>query len=142
MTDEKLMRAIGCVLARTAQQQAADASDDELIDFAPLLLKWQAGSFAAGDVRQFGGAPYRCIQAHDSLLNPSWNPAAVPALWSPCHGGDAQHALAYAAPTHAGDAYQSGECMIWHDGTVYRCVRDATVQGPDALPDAWEALAG
>ncbi|MER7501268.1 lytic polysaccharide monooxygenase [Nonomuraea pusilla] len=41
---------------------------------------WQAGtSYAPGDQVTYGGAAYRCLQAHTAL--PGWEPPNVPALW-------------------------------------------------------------
>ncbi|WP_318197751.1 carbohydrate-binding protein [Streptomyces sp. MCL20-2] len=41
---------------------------------------WAAGTaYAAGATVTYGGATYRCLQAHTA--QPGWTPAAVPALW-------------------------------------------------------------
>lgn len=141
MENTRMLRAIGALLGRAAQSQAADAPANEVIDLAPLLRKWKEGEHAAGEVCVDGDYPYRCIQAHDSTGNALWRPSAAPALWAPYHATDAAHALPWAAPTHAGDAYQTGEWMIYTDDVRYRCTQDATVYGPDVLPQAWEAEA-
>lgn len=140
MLEANTMRAIGAILGKTAQSlaQAADAVANDIIDMSPLLKRWKEGAYSIGDVRVDDGYPYRCIQAHDSTGNPLWRPKDTPALWSPYHGTDALHALPYVAPTHAGDAYNTGEWMIWTSDRKYRCKQDATVHGPDVLPDAWE----
>nr|BFE88326.1 hypothetical protein GCM10020093_109270 [Planobispora longispora] len=36
-------------------------------------------AYAAGAQVTYGGATYRCLQAHTSL--PGWEPPNVPALW-------------------------------------------------------------
>ncbi len=42
---------------------------------------WRANtSYAVGSTVTYGGATYRCIQAHTSL--PGWEPPNVPALWT------------------------------------------------------------
>jgi len=41
--------------------------------------------------------------------------------------------------TGAHDMYKAGECMIWTDGTVYRCAQD-TVYSPETYAQAWEAF--
>ncbi|WP_420303916.1 M4 family metallopeptidase [Streptomyces sp. MAR4 CNX-425] len=38
-------------------------------------------SYQAGDTVTYGGATYRCLQAHTAL--PGWEPPNVPALWQP-----------------------------------------------------------
>ena len=143
MLETNTMRAIGAMLSKTAQMlvQSSDAVANEVIDMSPLLKKWKEGAYVVGDVRDYENYPYKCIQAHDSTGNPSWNPKDTPALWSPYHGTDAEHALPYVKPTHAGDAYKTGEWMLWVDGKKYRCKQDATVHGPDVLPNAWEVEA-
>ncbi|GAA3118143.1 lytic polysaccharide monooxygenase [Streptosporangium carneum] len=46
----------------------------------PPPVAWAAGvSYTAGNLVTYGGATYRCLQAHTSL--PGWEPSNVPALW-------------------------------------------------------------
>lgn len=45
---------------------------------ATLVRPWKPGAYAVGDVRVYGGIPYRCVQAHDSTQNPDWTPDATP----------------------------------------------------------------
>lgn len=139
MLDAKAMRAIGKLLARMARREAEGAAANEIIDLAPLLTPWEAGIHTAGEITAFGGMPYRCAQTHDSTGNPDWTPPSTPALWAPYHATDEAHALPWAAPTGAQDAYNAGEWMIWTDGIAYCCAQDATVWGPDVLPGAWKA---
>ncbi|XVQ90412.1 carbohydrate-binding protein [Microbispora siamensis] len=41
---------------------------------------WAAGTaYKAGDQVTYGGATYRCIQAHTAIVG--WEPPNVPALW-------------------------------------------------------------
>lgn len=140
MLDPNTMHAMGMLMARVARQRAkeTDVTANETIDLTPLLKPWKAGPQTVGEVITYGGYPYRVIQAHDSTGNEGWNPADVPALFAPYHGTDKAHALPWAAPTHAGDAYMSGEYMIYTDGLIYMCKQDSTVHAPDVLPGAWE----
>lgn len=124
--------------AREARAAAPTAAADDVIADMALLLPWEPGNYAVGDVRTHGGQPWRCCQAHDSTGNDAWAPGAVPALWAPYHATSAKWAQSWVAPTGAHDAYQAGEYMVWTDGQIYRCKADATVHGPDALPSAWE----
>ena len=105
-----------------------------------LVEPWAPGVFAAGDVRSYGNQICRCIQGHDSTNNPDWTPTNARALWVPYHTTDPEKARPYIAPTMADDAYNKGECMIWTDENIYRCQQDATVHGPDTLPNAWEQV--
>lgn len=143
MFDVKMMRTIGALAARQARAVAQDAKTtaNEVIDLCPLLKPWRPGVWNAGDVVGYAGCPYLCVQPHDSMASPEWTPPAAPALFSPFHGTDRAHALAWQAPTGAQDAYQEGEWMIWTDGAAYRCLADGTVHAPDVLPESWEAEA-
>ena len=142
MRKDKLY-AVGMMAARQARAKAKEdgVAANEVIDMAVLLKEWAMGAYEIGDIVVYEGYPYKCIQAHDSTGNGGWYPSAVPALFAPYHGTDAAHALPYVAPTSAGDAYQTGEWMIWTDGVKYKCLQDACVYAPDVLASAWEAEA-
>ena len=144
MLDTNTMRAIGMMVARLARTAAPESNANEVIDLAPLLEPWRAGtndapvSYAAGDVRTYSGQPWKCAQAHTHRGEPGWEPGTAASLWAAYHATDAAHALPWIAPTGAHDAYQTGEWMIWTDGNTYRCTQNATVWGPDELPSAWK----
>lgn len=97
---------------------------------------WKPGAYAVGDVRMYGGNPYKCVQAHDSTANAGWTPDATPALWMQYHGTTKDTARPWVAPSGAHDMYKSGEWMIWTDGTAYKCTVD-TVYTPTDYPAAW-----
>lgn len=139
MPSNEVLRAIGAAAARWARNIAAqaDAAANDVIELVPLLRPWEQGAWAAGDVCAHAGAPYKCIQSHDSTGNAAWSPDKVPALFAPYHATDARHALPYAPPTHAEDAYNAGEWMVYVDGEKYECLADGTVYPPDRLPAAW-----
>ena len=87
----------------------------------------------------YEGIPYKCVQAHDSTGNSSWNPADTPALWMQYHGTSAETARPWIAPTGAHDAYKAGEYMIWTDGATYRCLSNTTYS-PGDYAAAWEVV--
>lgn len=140
------LRAIGRVMARYAQDHATSTDTDGVIEAAPLLKPWQAGTmekpitYKAGDVRTDKNQPWKCVQAHTHHGEDGWNPAATSAraLWAPYHATRREYALPYVPPTNAEDAYKAGEWMIWTDGLRYMANRDAVTYGPDILTDAWE----
>ena len=100
------------------------------------IRPWEPGTFAAGDVRMHEGAPYKCVQAHDSAGNPAWNPAAAPALWMQYHGTTKETARPFIHPTGAHDMYLAGEYAIF-DGGIKRATMDTSFS-PDEYPAAWE----
>lgn len=125
--------------AKEARAAAPTAAADDVIADSALLLPWEPGNYAIGDVRVHAGQPWRCCQAHDSTGNDAWAPGDAPALWAPYHATSAKWALPYVQPTGSHDAYQAGEYMRWTSELIYKCLADATVHGPDVLPSAWEA---
>ena len=103
------------------------------------IRPWHEGAYAVGDVRMHEGAPYKCVQAHDSTGNPAWNPAATPALWMQYHGTTKETARDWTTPAGSHDMYKAGEYMVWTDGQVYCCLTD-TVYSPEAYGAAWEKV--
>lgn len=113
----------------------------EVNEYQAAVREWQPGVFAVGDVRQRLGAPYKCVQAHDSTANPGWTPEATPALWMQYHGTTPESARPWIAPTGAHDMYKAGEYMIWTDGKTYKAKMD-TAYSPTDYPQAWEDQSG
>lgn len=132
--DEKMMRAIGLLLAQMAREQAATAESNTVIDTAPLLREWKPGAHNTGDVVTWEGLPVWCVQTHDSTATPDWTPTAVPALWAHYHGRDVAHALPFVAEGH--NPYMIGHYCT-DGGKAYRCTQDNTVHAPTAYPAAW-----
>lgn len=139
MTEEQrktlyeMRRALDSFVAKISDSAA------EINDNVCAVRVWMPGAYAQGDVRQHGGVPYKCVQAHDSTDNPAWTPDAAPALWMQYHGTTRETARAWIAPTGAQDMYKAGEWMIWTDGTVYKCLSDTSFD-PEAYAQAWEAV--
>lgn len=148
MLDIKTMRAIGGLLARQARTRAVepDVINNEIIDLAPLLQPWQAGtassviSYKVGDVRTYNGQIWKCVQAHDHHGEPGWEPGTS-SMWGAYHATDAKHALPWTKPTGAHDMYQMGEFMIWTDNNVYECIQ-ATDHSPEEYAQAWKKYEG
>lgn len=113
----------------------------EVNEYQAAVREWQPGAYAVGDVRQRLGAPYKCVQAHDSTANPGWTPEATPALWMQYHGTTPESARPWIAPTGAHDMYKAGEYMIWTDGKTYKAKMD-TAYSPSDYPQAWEGQSG
>lgn len=147
MLDAKIMRAVGMMLARQARSIAEETntSSNEVIDLAPLLTEWTAGSveipvtYNQNDVRTYDGQPWKCAQTHIHRGEPGWEPGVAPSLWSPYHATDAAHALPWAQPTGAHDMYLSGEYMLFTDGKIYQCKSD-TVYSPEEYAQAWSIV--
>lgn len=120
---------------------AKTAAADDVITLTPLLREWSEGKYQKDDIVKYLGAPYKCVQAHDSSGNATWNPSGARSLWSNYHATTPENALSWYQPTGAHDAYNQGECMVWTDGNTYRAKKNAVTYGPDAVPQAWEVAA-
>ena len=112
-------------------------SPAEINDNPAAIRIWKPGAYEAGDVRAYGGIPYRCVLGHDSTNQPDWTPDATPALWMQYHGTTVETARAWVTPTGAHDMYRAGEFMIWTGGAVYRCVAD-TAYSPASSIWVWQ----
>lgn len=113
----------------------------EVNEYKAAVREWQPGAYVVGAVRQRLGAPYKCVQAHDSTANPGWTPEATPALWMQYHGTTPESARPWIAPTGAHDMYKAGEYMIWTDGRIKKAKMD-TAYSPADYPQAWEDQSG
>ena len=82
------------------------------------------------------GYPYECMTAYDGTVQQDWT-IDNRTLWKPWHSRKKEYALPWEAPTGAHDMYKSGECMIWTDGSVKKCIQDTNFS-PDEYPQAWE----
>lgn len=126
-------------MAMDAAVEAAREDTAAINRVATLVRPWKPGAYAVGDVRVYGGVPYRCVQAHDSTQNPAWTPEAEPALWMQYHGTTPETARPWVAPAGAHDVYRAGEYMIWTDGQMYKCLQDTNFS-PAEYAQAWEAV--
>ena len=71
----KIRKALDGLVVKIAEVPA------EVNENMVAIRKWKQGAYVVGDVRMYEGAPYKCVQAHDSTSNETWNPTATPALW-------------------------------------------------------------
>lgn len=125
-----------------ARRGLADLTDDDSrLRASGLYEDWQAGSYAAGDIRNAGGQTWECYQAHDNAVYPDIQPgnAAWYTFWRPLHGKTPTTARPWVAPQGAHDMYKAGEYMVYTDGVTYRCLSD-TVYTPEEYAQAWEAV--
>lgn len=111
----------------------------EINDNQIVVRQWQPTTYTTGDVRQYKGIPYKCVQGHDSTANTDWTPDAYPALWMQYHGTSRETARAWVAPTGAQDMYKVGEYMIFTDEKVYKCVADTNFS-PAEYAQVWEVV--
>lgn len=120
------------VAARRTLAADADAmTADELAACMPLFDGWDGGgiAYAVGDIVAYGGALYRCVQAHTSQAG--WTPDASRALWTPMGlSADGPEAVPeWVQPTGAHDAYPQG-AHVMHGGVEWVSDMDGNVWEP------------
>jgi len=114
-------------------------SDDSLVALIQYIPEWTQGKYGIGDVRKNkAGYPMTCVQAHDSLVNPTHD-IGVASLWAPYHAKSTAFALPWIAPTGAHDMYKANECMVYTDGKTYQCLSD-TAYSPIEYAQAWKVV--
>ena len=94
-----------------------------------------------GDLVNYAGQTYECIQVHDEAVYPDINPNN-PQTWhtfyKPLHGKSKETARLWKKPQYGTtDMYLNGEYMVYTDGKIYKCLSD-TVYSPDEYTAAWE----
>ena len=127
---------------RDAMDQTINSVKDDVVALNKVHILariWAPGIYAVGDVREYNGVPYKCVQGHDSTQNPDWTPDAEPALWMQYHGTSPETARPWVAPAGAHDIYRAGEYMIWMDEQMYKCLQDTNFS-PAEYAQAWEAV--
>lgn len=127
----EMRRAMDALVGKIAE------NTEEVNAYTAAVREWKEGAYVVGDVRMYQGAPYKCVQAHDSTGNHDWTPENTPALWMQYHGTSRETARPWVAPSGAHDMYRAGEWIIWTDRAAYECLSD-TVYSPDQYAQAWK----
>ena len=107
--------------------------------FAPA---WRPGAYNVyGAPVEHEGQIYTVLQVHDSTEAPDWTPAAVPALFSPCHTKNPAKAKPWLAPNGTSGMYYLDECYKDEKGVVWQQTYDgANVYDAKAMPDRWKVV--
>lgn len=118
--------------ARVAQRYIPD--DVALATPAVLFDTWSANgvAYVKGDIRQYDGLLYRCVQAHTSQSD--WTPSAATSLWTRI-ADPTQEWPEWIQPAGAHDAYAKG-AKVSHNGKHWTSTADANVWEPGAY--GWE----
>lgn len=83
-------------------------------------------TYAVGNIRQYNGELFRCVQAHTSQAD--WTPDATASLWKKI-GDPTEEWPAWSQPIGAHDAYNSGD-KVSHNGKHWTSNIDANVWEP------------
>ena len=121
---------------RAATQTLAAYAPDDAALAAPAVLfdEWSASSvtYATGDIRQYTGLLYRCVQAHTSQSD--WTPSAAESLWTRI-SDPTQEWPEWIQPTGAHDAYAKG-AKVSHNGKHWVSTANDNVWEPGVY--GWE----
>lgn len=87
---------------------------------------------------RYDGQVYKLWQQHNANGQPDWTPDKAVSLWDICHTKDPAAANPYFPPQGTRGVYQTGDCMIWTDGTIQRSLIDNNSYTPETYPAGWE----
>lgn len=115
---------------RAGMQALARTAPDAVLLAQPMAMydEWNAESveYVSGDIRQYNGLLYRCVQAHTSQA--TWTPEAAASLWTRI-ADPAQEWPEWIQPTGAHNAYAKG-AKVSHNGKHWISDVDANVWEP------------
>jgi len=118
------------VLAESGQIDAVTASEQSTL-FSP----WEPGiNYTVGNLRQYDGALYRCVQAHKSQAG--WEPDKAASLWA-VTSDPAEEWPAWSPPLGAHDAYSAGD-KVSHNGKHWTSAMDGNVWEPGTY--GWDEI--
>lgn len=136
------LRRQGRASALDLRERAPGMTGTEVIaeeDFAPDFdpgkdySAWPVGAPVRDE-----GQVWLLIQPHNAA-HYTGRPADLRALWGLAHTTDPAKAKPWVAPYGTSGLYQAGECCLWTDGEVYRCIApQPTEYTPESYPAYWE----
>lgn len=140
------MRGMGAVEAKLLQTEAAakTITETEIIareTAAPRFdpTKDYSGWPAGAPVRDEGQV-WLLIQPHNAA-HYTGRPSTLRALWGLAHTTDPAKAKPWVAPYGTSGLYKAGECCLWTDGFVYRCIApQPTEYTPESYPPYWKRV--
>lgn len=110
------------VLAESGQIDAVTAAEQ-----STLFAEWVSGvKYTVGNLRQYGGVLYRCVQDHTS--QEGWEPDKAASLWA-VTSDPAEEWPAWSQPVGAHDAYNAG-AKVSHNGKHWTSNQDGNVWEP------------
>ena len=115
---------------RAGMQALARTAPDAVLLAQPMVMydEWSAESveYVSGDIRQYNGLLYRCVQAHTSQA--TWTPEDAASLWTRI-ADPAQEWPEWIQPTGAHNAYAKG-AKVTHAGKRWVSDVDANTWEP------------
>lgn len=109
--------------------------DVTAVEHTSLFSPWAISiTYKVGDIREYEGNLYRCVQAHVSQAD--WTPDKVPALWTKI-GDPTVEYPEWSQPVGAHDAYAKGD-KVSYNNKRWVSTADANVWQPGVY--GWEVI--
>lgn len=107
--------------------EAGNIDDTTATEHRSSFESWVPNkAYVVGQIREYNGNLYRCIQAHTSQAD--WDPEKVPALWKKI-GDPSEEWPEWSRPIGAHDAYEKG-AKVTYNGEHWTSTVDANVWTP------------
>lgn len=115
--------------------ESGNIDDVTAAEHTSLFAPWAASvAYKAGDIREYEGNLYRCVQAHTSQAD--WTPDVSASLWSKI-GDPTVEFPEWSQPVGAHDAYAKGD-RVSYDNKRWVSTADANVWQPGVY--GWEEV--
>lgn len=134
-TKEELNTPLSIAFVKMAEK--GDIDEITASEHIEMFLYWQdKHDYNIGDLRQFKGKLYKCLQAHTSQAD--WTPDVSTSLWKVC-GINENGIPEWSQPISTSDAYMTGD-EVMYDGVHYKSLVDNNVWSPADYPHGWEVV--
>lgn len=116
---------------KAIEMSAGTLNDEQIMKIPSVFPEWSDSyDYSTGDIVNYDGALYRCVQSHTSQA--SWTPTAAPSLWTAISDPHDEYPL-WIQPTGAHNAYAKGD-KVTYNGKKYISNVDGNVWEP---PEQW-----
>ncbi len=124
-------------IAFVKMAEKGDIDEVTASEHTDLFLPWSINtSYQVGDLRNYDGSLYKCLQAHTS--QDDWTPDISASLWKNLSMNESG-IQEWSQPISSVDAYNTGD-EVMYNGVHYKSTIDNNVWAPDAYPQGWEIV--
>ena len=124
-------------IAFVKMAEKGDIDEVTASEHTDLFLPWSTNtSYQVGDLRNYDGSLYKCLQAHTS--QDDWTPDISASLWKNLSMNESG-IQEWSQPISALDGYNIGD-EVMYNGVHYKSTIDNNVWSPEAYPQGWEVV--
>lgn len=124
-------------IAFVKMAEKGDIDEVTASEHTDLFLPWSTNtSYQVGDLRNYDGSLYKCLQAHTS--QDDWTPDISASLWKNLSMNESG-IQEWSQPISSVDAYNTGD-EVMYNGVHYKSTIDNNVWSPEAYPQGWEVI--